>query len=441
MKRLVLCLMTALLLLALTGCGGGAEAPEPMLQPVSFYYRTAATDFSSGQGIIRAEQRDLGSGSYSDQELFALYFEGPKSRDLTLPTTQNTKLLGVSRSGGILEIRLSRDANSPVEFDHALTYACLAKTGLALEGIRKVRIRVSSPGGTLEDDVLLSDSDILLTDNSGAPAQTELTLYYGDEEGRFLLTEKRSLPAMSAASLPQYALELLSKPQSPGMRSVLPPGAAVLDVTVENGLCSVDFNGDFLSNRPDTEQGEQLAILSVVNTLCEQDNINQVRIYVEGRRLAPYVWLDLSNPWQLDSAVVGPVREELNEFAAQLCLPGQLDNLLHRLTVRCRARGGASREEALLTALYSRSAQNGLSNPLSGLPASFTVSTERGLCRVELALNSLPLEEGPRQLALRCIVASLCSLPDVEGVMISENGTPLSPEPWSPDPVWFCAGS
>ena len=139
--------------------------------------------------------------------------------------------------------------------------------------------------------------------------------------------------------------------------------------------------------------------------------------------------------------MVGPVREELNEFAAQLCLPGQLDNLLHRLTVRCRARGGASREEALLTALYSRSAQNGLSNPLSGLPASFTVSTERGLCRVELALNSLPLEEGPRQLALRCIVASLCSLPDVEGVMISENGTPLSPEPWSPDPVWFCAGS
>ena len=440
MKRLVLCLTSLLLLaLSLTGCGDYTEAPESMLQPVSFYYRTASTDFSSDQGVIRAEQRDLGSVSYSDQELFTLYFEGPQSGNLTLPMSQNTKLLGVSRSGGILEIRLSREANSPAEFDHTLTYACLAKTGLELEGIRKVRIRVSSPGGVLEDDVLLSESDILLTDNSGTPTQTELTLYFGDEEGRFLLAEKRSLPAMSAASLPQYALELLHQPQSAGMRSVLPPGTTVLDVTVENGLCSVDFNGDFLANRPDTEQGEQLAILSVVNTLCELDNINQVRIYVEGRRLAPYLWLDLSNPWQMDSAVVGPVREELNEFAAQLCLPGQLDNLLHRLTVRCRARGGASREEALLAVLFARSSQNGLSNPLSGVPGAFSVSTERGLCRVELPESSLPQEDGPRQLALRCITASLCSLPEVERVLIVENGAPLSEEPLTSNPVWFCA--
>jgi hypothetical protein len=58
---------------------------------------------------------------------------------------------------------------------------------------------------------------------------------------------------------------------------------------------------------------------------------------------------------------------------------------------------------------------------------------------VELPESSLPQEDGPRQLALRCITASLCSLPEVERVLIVENGAPLSEEPLTSNPVWFCA--
>ncbi|MBR3076771.1 MAG: GerMN domain-containing protein [Oscillospiraceae bacterium] len=436
MKKI--CLLLLVLALLLSACAH-EEDTAPMVQPVSFYYRTAQTDFAAADGVIRAEQRDLGAGAYSDLELFRLYFEGPRDRDLVFPASQDTELTGVSRSGGTLELRLTRSAHSPAEFDHAVTYACLAMTGLGLEGVRKVRIRVSTRGGVVVDDLLLTENDLLFFDSGAAPQSTEITLYYTDENGVFLLPEKRTVPLMAPEALPQYVLELLlSPPMSGGMRSALPPGTAVLDLSVENGVCTVDFNGDFYANRPEGEQAELLTVLSVVNTLCELENVSQVQIYAEGRKLSPYVRLDLSQPWFLDGAVIGPVREELGEFAGTLCLPGQQDGLLHRISVRARARGAASREEALMQALFARSAQNGLSAPLAGAPAPLSVSTAEGVCTVDLAAGTLPEESWPRELALRSIAATLCSLPELRSVRILENGTPVGRAPLIPAESWFC---
>lgn len=436
-KRLFFCLLAALLLL-LAACGG-EEAQAPMVQPVTFYYRTARTDYSSEEGVIRGELRDLGPGIYTDQELFALYFQGPDSEELIAPFSKDTELVSARRGSGTLEIWLVRDANSPSEFEHALTYACLAKTGLALEGVRKVRIVVNSRGGAALADVLLSESDLLLFDDGEVPDSQEITLYYMDEEGRFLLPEKRTIPLMPQEQLPQYVLELLLEPpDSGGMRSPLPPGTAILDVIRDGSLWMVDFSGEFYRNRPEDEQAELLAVLSVVNTLCELDDVNQVQIFSEGRRLSPYVRLDLSYPWVLDGTVLGPLREELGEFAGELCLPGQRDGLLHRMTIRARARGGASRETALLLALFSRSAQNGLSAPFAGAGVPVSAVTEGGVCTVELASGTLPGDGGARELAIRSLTATLCSLPEVEAVRLLEDGQPVGEEALSPAESWFC---
>ena len=333
-----------------------------------------------------------------------------------------------------------RNENSPEEFDHSLTYACLAKTGLDLEGINKVQITVRSKRGVLEDDVILTENEILLYDNGEDPWNTQdITLYFSDESGSLLLTEKRTVPMMPAEELPQYAMELLlSVPQSGGMLSALPPGTGILDISVENGICSVDFNADFYSNRPDHEQAEQLAILSVVNTLCGLDGINAVQIYSQGTKLDSYGHMDLSKPWMMDSMPIGPIRSELGEFAGTLYLPGETDGLLHRLTVRARTRGGATREEALLLALFSRAAQNGLLAPMAGLPNPLSVSTSNQVCTVVLAENSLPTDPSARELVIRSITASLCTLPRIKSVKILDGSGNAPGEALTPAAEWFC---
>lgn len=433
-----------LVTLLLSACVETEQSVEP-IQPVSFYYRTIETDFTAQDGVIRAETRDLGQKRYSDRELFELYCQGPQSDGLTLPFSQDTELTSIVRRGGTLELKLTRSAYSPSEFDHSLAYACLAKTAFGLDGVYKVLIEVRTRGGALEDSVLLSENDILLYD-SGEEQQKnqDVTLYYADEAGMLLLTEKRTVPSMNRQDLAQSAqllLELLlSSPRSGGMQMALPPGTAILDdLSVENGICTVDFNDDFYANRPEAEQAEQLTLLSVVNTLCELDGIKQVQFYVQGKKLPVYVWLNLSEPWTMDSAPVGPIREELGEFAGTLCLPDSSGELLHRLTVRARARGITSREEALLSVLFSRAPQNGMAAPFSGATAPLSVTTSNHVCTVRLSEQTLPADRISREIAIRSIVATLCSLPEVDTVLLHDGTVFVSDAPLAPSDDWFYA--
>lgn len=433
-KRIFVC---ALALLLLCGCVR-SEEPAPMIQPVTFYYRTAQTDYTAEDGVIRAEVVDLGDGIFRETDIFKRYFEGPRSKDLVAPFSQDTSLSSVIRIGSQLDLYLDQDNQSTSELDHTLTYACLAKTGLALDGISKVRIYINSHEFN-NRYIDFTPNNILLYDNGEAPNTIDVTLYFVDESGSLLLPEKRSINLADDAELIKNVIyELCSPPQTGGMRSALPPGTDTMeDPVVQNGVCTVDLFPDFFEYASDQEQDQLLTILSIVNTLCKLENISQVQFLVSGERLSPgdespYRYLDLSVPWTTDSAVIGPVREELGEFEGVLCLPGQFDWHLHRLTVRARARSGASREEALLQMLFSRTPQNGLLVPFGETPSIVSVSTKDTVCTVRLGPGSLPSEELSRTLAIRSVAATLSSLPEVESVLILEGETPVTEGPIVP---------
>ncbi len=436
-RTLVLLLFAALLLSACSELSGS----DRQIQPVTFYYRTVETDFSSDEGLIRGEVRDLGANFFKERDMFVLYFQGPESEDLVSPFPQDTALVDVRRQGGTLEVMIRSEADSPAEFERTLSYACLAKTGLALDSVNKVRVLVQNRSGKLVQDILLSENDLLLYDRGLDSGGTmDVTLYFADETGSFLLTEKRAVPIMSQQLLSQYVLRLLLKPpESGGMKSTLPPGSAVLDVSVENGVCSVDFNGDFYEYRPKTEREEQLTLLSIVNTLCDLDGIDQVQLYFQGSLMKPYVWLDLSSPWSTDTSVVGPIREELGEFAGTLCLPGQNDMRLHRLTVRARVRTGATREETLLQMLFDRITQNGLVAPVSDNPTPLSVTANNEICTVSLAAGTLPTDAYSREMAIRSITATLTSLPEISAVVIVEGADIVTGGTLAPTVDWFCS--
>lgn len=437
MKRISVLL---LVLLLLVGCSESAEKkPEPV-QPILFFYRSAITGYGDETGLIRGEQHDLGTKNYTETELFSLYFNGPESSDLVSPVANGTILLGVDRGAGSLTIRLREENASRSGIDCSILDACLAKTGMQIEGIRKVRIRVEGRDGLVLRDNTLSEGDILLYDSGETPKETELTLYFSDVAHRYLLTEKRTVPYMDLNQLPAYVInQLLTGPQSAGMVSLLPQGSALLDLNVESGVCAVDFNADFYTNRPSTEQEEQLVLLSIVNSLCEIDGISQVQFYIEGRKRDSYVKLPLTDPFVMDGSVVGPIREELNEFAGVLCLPGVQDNLLHRLQVRVRLRGNRSQEEALLLALFDRVSQNGLRNPTENLKPPVSVSVSGFNCLVTLYPGSLTdLDEQATEEMLRCIAATLTESTQVRSVSFLADGQPLTQRPLEPEKAWFC---
>ena len=63
----------------------------------------------------------------------------------------------------------------------------------------------------------------------------------------------------------------------------LPKGTTVRGVRVENGLATVDFSQELVSNFEGDSDNEGVVVYSIVNTLASLPTVKQVRILVEGR--------------------------------------------------------------------------------------------------------------------------------------------------------------
>ena len=109
----------------------------------------------------------------------------------------------------------------------------------------------------------------------------DILLDYTDEKGEKLIRTRTNVPYNSDVSLESLIVsKLLSGPVEAGLYPVLPENTAVLGVTVTNDTCYVNFNEDFVTGL--VNAGGDLPIYSVVNSLCELDGINNVRIMING---------------------------------------------------------------------------------------------------------------------------------------------------------------
>ena len=434
MKRL-LCLLLALLLLVLSACRR-EEAPAPQ-QPFSFYYRAAHTDYESETGPLGMETRDLGERPLSMTELFTLYLAGPADASLVTPFPRGLELQSATLVGATLTLRLSGEYASLQGVDASIADACIVRTALGLTNIRSVRI-VSEQDGEVLRSVTLDGSDVLLVDRQVDTDTQELTFYFADAEGRYLLSEKRTVPAMPEAKLAQYLVEqLLLGPRSNGLYPTMPEGAVLLDINVEGGVCAVDLSAEFLQSRGPDDPAPHLTLLSLANTLSALDNVDQLQLYVEGSAEGAFSVFSLNTPWFAENRAVGPVHPELREFDGTLCLPVGEDGLLYPLTLCVRYASSETQPEALLRTLLGFTPQNGLSNPLNGLPMPTQLRVENGVCELRLPADAFDaLDKPARETAQRILTASLCQLPEIDRVRIFV-GDAAQQLPETPAPSWF----
>lgn len=133
------------------------------------------------------------------------------------------------------------------------------------------------------EKTLWSGSDFL--DNTGDDTnkyiQAELVLYFGNGAGKALEAEVREVVYSSTLSLERVVLnQLLEGPQVEGMAATLPKNLKIQGVSVRDGVCYVDFDATFLEEPVNVT--DQVEIYSIVNSLTELSNVQQVQITVNG---------------------------------------------------------------------------------------------------------------------------------------------------------------
>lgn len=135
-----------------------------------------------------------------------------------------------------------------------------------------------------------AQTEIAVSQNDGKTAtdtkkQIEVTVYFPDANAEKLIAAKRQIPD-NDSKYTETVNALIAGPasQAEGI-SVMPKGAKVLHVTVNNNTATVDFNKEFQTNFTGGSTGEIMLIGSIVDTLTEFPEIKAVQFTLEGRPL------------------------------------------------------------------------------------------------------------------------------------------------------------
>ena len=176
--------------------------------------------------------------------------------------------------------RVNMDATREI-----LCRAALTKTMTQLEGVDYISIYVADqplldltgkPVGLLADtDFIESISDVNTFE------KIRITLYFADETGEKLVEEDREVVHSMNTSLEKLVVEeLLKGPEVEGDYPTLPSDVKLLNVSVSENVCYVNFDSNFLNNS--LEVKELIPIYSIVNSLCAISSVNKVQLTVNG---------------------------------------------------------------------------------------------------------------------------------------------------------------
>ncbi len=116
-------------------------------------------------------------------------------------------------------------------------------------------------------------------------AKQEISLYFAKEiENSFYLVEE-SRHASTDRIYKNSIQELIKGPKQESLVATLPETAKVNYVNIENHTAVVDFSEEIITGQsiPHSSTTENLAIYSIVNTLTQFEEVEEVKITVNGK--------------------------------------------------------------------------------------------------------------------------------------------------------------
>ncbi len=215
----------------------------------------------------------------------------------------------VSFQEGDLILTFSDNYKSMDATTEAMYRTAAVKTLSQIADVESVTFRDSKDVITLDSGLRLSSlrSDDYIDDSNDIFYDTQwmnVGLYYTNEKGDSLIRTEANIAYNSDESIEKMIVSRLTDgPDEAGLYPVIPENTELLGVTFVNGVCYVNFDQLFLSGN--VNASGNLPVYSVVNSLCELDEVNEVRILIDGSSDVVYrESLSLDKNFQFDHSYV-----------------------------------------------------------------------------------------------------------------------------------------
>ena len=280
-KMLVL-FLTVIAMFVLAGCGAGSKSG------FQIYYLT-----EDGTGLVGRSYEMESSGTENQiREIIDQLSEKSKEVDYVNLFPQDVRIEKYQLDDKVLKLYFNKAYEKMDPVEEVLCRGGIVRTFLQLEGVEGVSFYVDN--ATLTDvngdivGVMTQDS---FADNPGKNIkniqETELTLYFASKDGKGLTKEVQKVYYNSNTSVEKLAVErLMKQPETEGAKSAIPEGTHLINVSVLDGVCLVNFDEGFLVQNYDI--AEPVVIYSIVDSLTELPSVNTVQISVNGETNMTY---------------------------------------------------------------------------------------------------------------------------------------------------------
>lgn len=220
-----------------------------------------------------------------------------------------TELLGLDIVNGVASVNLSKAYYQNETAAELLARYSIVNTLCELDDIDKVKLFVegiemmnssNNPVGALgREDIVLSPQQ------SDAVGQSQyVKLYFSDNQAEKLVAETRSVTVSENNLKKTIVQELIKGPTGSNAIKTVPAEAKVLSVETQEGICFVNLSSEFVSKAPGGSAAEQLTVFSIVNSLTELDDVEQVQFLVEGKKLDVYKHMAFDQPFMRNESII-----------------------------------------------------------------------------------------------------------------------------------------
>lgn len=113
---------------------------------------------------------------------------------------------------------------------------------------------------------------------------TIVTLYYQNKETKALMPEGRVVDAKELLKDPYATLMklLVEEPKNEKLQSTIPQGTRILKAELKGDTVYLDLSKEFIDNHVGGMEEENTTIYAIVNTLTELNEVNKVKISING---------------------------------------------------------------------------------------------------------------------------------------------------------------
>lgn len=130
-------------------------------------------------------------------------------------------------------------------------------------------------------------------------------LYFASVDANHLKVEKRVLDKEGDIYF-QLFEELKAGPENEKLAETIPKGSKLLDYQLDEKVLTLNFSLELRNNHWGGSTGEIMTIYSIVNTYTSLENVENVKILLEGEEVETLVGhLDLTQPLMYNQKLTG----------------------------------------------------------------------------------------------------------------------------------------